>query len=435
MIRDHPWLGVGPGNFGRHYPRYMSPVASEKVQDPHNFALEIWATSGIVALLALLVSLYQFFRRMVVHKGSGIKDQGSVKNEGARMNDERNSMHADLSFILPPSSLYWYVAGISGFALAFLLRAADASADEMVLDGVISLGRLFVWLAAFAVLYRVGASPRLQAVAISAGVAALLLNLLVSGGIAQPSLAQPLWAMVALGLNARALVSTKTDLTARRGDKETRKQGEARPSGKRGLSPGLLVSLSPCLVLLVLVVTYFTKVFSPVTNCQAILREAREQTTLLEASDTIRSLEQARAADRGDAAPASELAFWYGQEWRLLPRHSELWEKGMAQARQAQQLDPDGKDGFLAECRLWELRAQYSRAATALAAVVARDPSEASLHYRLAEVLFRADEPVRALDEAQMAQRLDEQATSPERRLTDPQRQQVRTWIESRSKG
>src|SRR5262249_38096632 len=46
MIREHPWLGVGPGNFGRHYPRYMVPTAFEYIKDPHNFVLELWATSG-----------------------------------------------------------------------------------------------------------------------------------------------------------------------------------------------------------------------------------------------------------------------------------------------------------------------------------------------------------------------------------------------------
>src|SRR5581483_10253345 len=64
MIRDHPWLGVGPGNFGRHYLKYMLPRAFEQIKDPHNFVLEIWATSGLFALGALLVTLGMFFRRM-----------------------------------------------------------------------------------------------------------------------------------------------------------------------------------------------------------------------------------------------------------------------------------------------------------------------------------------------------------------------------------
>src|SRR5262249_7118374 len=64
MIGDHPWLGVGPGNFGRHYPRYMTATAFEKIQDPHNFILEIWATCGLFALLLLLAALGVFFFRV-----------------------------------------------------------------------------------------------------------------------------------------------------------------------------------------------------------------------------------------------------------------------------------------------------------------------------------------------------------------------------------
>src|SRR5262249_44190869 len=63
MIRDHPWLGVGPGHFGRFYPRYMKETAFQKIKDPHDFALEIWSTCGIAALLALGVVIGAFLWR------------------------------------------------------------------------------------------------------------------------------------------------------------------------------------------------------------------------------------------------------------------------------------------------------------------------------------------------------------------------------------
>src|SRR4029077_8048320 len=61
MIRDHPLLGVGPGHFGRFYQRYMKETAFQQIKDPHNFALEIWATCGIVALIALLAAFAALF--------------------------------------------------------------------------------------------------------------------------------------------------------------------------------------------------------------------------------------------------------------------------------------------------------------------------------------------------------------------------------------
>src|SRR5262249_3472578 len=57
MIADRPWWGVGPGNFGNAYPRYMLPSATEQIKDPHNFALEMWATAGLFALIGLVLAL------------------------------------------------------------------------------------------------------------------------------------------------------------------------------------------------------------------------------------------------------------------------------------------------------------------------------------------------------------------------------------------
>lgn len=51
------WSGVGPGNFAGPYLRYKLPQASEAIQDPHNLFLEVWATAGLWALLALLAAL------------------------------------------------------------------------------------------------------------------------------------------------------------------------------------------------------------------------------------------------------------------------------------------------------------------------------------------------------------------------------------------
>lgn len=57
MVADHPWLGVGPGNFKEHYARYQLPQASETVADPHNFLLELAANAGLPAVAAWLATL------------------------------------------------------------------------------------------------------------------------------------------------------------------------------------------------------------------------------------------------------------------------------------------------------------------------------------------------------------------------------------------
>jgi len=55
MIADHPWLGVGPGNFAPWYQHYKLPEALEAVADPHNLPLSILAQYGPLGLIGLFV--------------------------------------------------------------------------------------------------------------------------------------------------------------------------------------------------------------------------------------------------------------------------------------------------------------------------------------------------------------------------------------------
>lgn len=59
MIKDAPLLGVGIGNFGLEFNRYvrLSPGLRKKPIAPHNSILQAWAECGFFALLAYL-SLY-----------------------------------------------------------------------------------------------------------------------------------------------------------------------------------------------------------------------------------------------------------------------------------------------------------------------------------------------------------------------------------------
>jgi hypothetical protein len=437
MIGEHPWLGVGPGNFGRHYPRYMAETASEKVQDPHNFALEIWATCGIFALLALLATLAAFFRRtwhvLLCPESVVSASERKAASRALRIRWE------------------FYLGGMAGLILGFVLRAGDRSADQILLEGVLSGGRSLIWFAAFALLDNIPWSGPSRSVALTAGVAALLLNLMVSGGIAQPSVALPLWVMAALAINSLA------------------------PEPNVWQPRSWLAWVVPLPVLAGLGLAYFLLVFYPVTSCAASLAEARrhygedrgmlgwhnkverhwlgqlqeekssqKKLQALQGAHTylkdyiLRPLETATRDDPGDATPWVELAHWYGEQAKLYRNGSDSSRKALAAAKTAQQLDPDGKEGYLAEYRLRvdlaerlkvNAREHYGYAAMALDALVRRDPTDAPLRYQLAETLFRADDPVKAREHAEAARRLDQFATAPGRSLTDPQREQIDKWL------
>ena len=55
LVREHPWFGVGPGNFPAAYrTRYVLPTAWEEfnLEHPHNVYLDHWTRLGLLGLLA-----------------------------------------------------------------------------------------------------------------------------------------------------------------------------------------------------------------------------------------------------------------------------------------------------------------------------------------------------------------------------------------------
>jgi hypothetical protein len=457
MIRDHPWLGVGPGNFGRVYPRYMLPRAFEQIKDPHNLILEMWSTSGVCAAIALLTTLGIFFRRTwPAFRGASTRMAGT--------GGERGSERAPAA-----TAARWefYVGGMLGLVVGFVFRAMDQSADEILLEGAYCFGRSLVWFGVFALFDRIPWSLASRPIALTAGVAALLLNLLVSGGIAMPSVAQPLWIVMALTLNSL--------------DPETADASRSAKRLPRVLPLGILAGIGAA---------YFVLLFHPAIRCGGELSHARRsyafwrsellprwrgiidmdrryiasifascnagplhplamlrlsqlgpQATLGAGSYLqtyiLSRLERAVDADPANALAWLELAEWYGELCKVVPA-PEVIRQAIHGAEQAKLLDPDNKDPYVFEHSLHTLiaeyfrqreRAEYGQAAVALRAAVERDPTNAGLRYQLAETLFLADLPVDGRRHARIAQELDEQATHPERALTPSQREQIRRWL------
>ncbi|ODA35444.1 O-antigen ligase family protein [Planctopirus hydrillae] len=82
MLADHPWLGVGPGNFRSVYLSYKLPSSSEEIADPHNMVLEAWSSGGILSLAGLLVlagtGLFALGRGLW-NSSSGVNEQASAE--------------------------------------------------------------------------------------------------------------------------------------------------------------------------------------------------------------------------------------------------------------------------------------------------------------------------------------------------------------------
>ena len=359
-----------------------------------------------------------------------------------------------------------------GLVLGFIIRqtTGDRTGDDILREGFIACARCLVWLTAFVLFERVPWSARVRVGALTAGVAALLLMLLLSPGAGLPSLTVPLWAVVALALN---------ELPAR-----------DYPRINRLALTRVLPFFAAALVALL----YFMGVFLPVTSCSdEVQQAARAHRQMVEANDpaalaqkVLPLLYDAAKEDPDDVRVHILLARWTNELWSVYPPgdfHTKLANSAVGHARKAQELDPEGPDGydldyhirmnfvrrlnivyrsrgngmpalaaaigqdygvFFDETR-WphplgrgaiemlkskkdpdEPAYQALEAAGALERYLPHDPNDAPLRFLLAEALYKAWEDDRCRQQATEALRLDAAAARPP--LTDDERQKLSVW-------
>lgn len=117
MIAEHPWLGIGAGNFAHYYHQYKAPEAIESVSDPHNLVLSLWAQYGPLGLIAVFALVVLPLKRLV----SAFAVAPSPLSDPGRSSAKRR--------------LYGYVFTISTFMLVVrpLLSSLAFSAPIVVL--------------------------------------------------------------------------------------------------------------------------------------------------------------------------------------------------------------------------------------------------------------------------------------------------------------
>jgi O-antigen ligase len=212
MIADHPLVGCGPGNFQNAYTAYKLPEASEEVADPHNFLMEVWATAGTPAMVALVGALGCFLWvswRSRKYQGGpqSVWERAGVEEAEQRREPSRTSSSARQNpHPKPPpeeeetstAPAFVFGGAVCGFLLAWplgLISSAPPGLTAVLLGLPLAAGCVAV-LAGWVV------RGWLPAVLPAVGVLVLLVNLLAAGGIGFPGVAGSLWLLLALGLNA-----------------------------------------------------------------------------------------------------------------------------------------------------------------------------------------------------------------------------------------
>ncbi len=319
MILAHP-LGVGPGNFSRAFPGFEGPNGGAVVADPHNFVLEIAATCGVVALLAVVATLGAFFVKAGRWLRKPLAPADAVAPELGSA--ERTRWE-------------FYAGGMCGLVIGFIIRqtTGDRTGDDILREGFIACARCLVWLTAFVLFERVPWSARVRVGALTAGVAALLLMLTATSGAGLPSLTVPLWAVVALAL------------------------GELPARDYPRINRLALTRVLPFFATALVALLYFMGVFLPVTSCSDKVQEAvRAHRQMVEANNpaalaqtVLPLLHDAAKEDADDVRVPILLARWTAELWSIYPpgdTHTKLANSAVGYARKAQQLDPEGPDGY-----------------------------------------------------------------------------------------
>ena len=145
MVADHPFTGVGPGNFAHNYPHYKPAAALESVADPHCFALSFLAQYGPLGLIGFLAMVFVPVYRStlsVVQAGSSATDRPPAQPRRlamAMLAVTAGSMLLVRPFLIPMTSggagdlmvyeiTVLYVAPVAAFLIGFLLLAAPLGA-------------------------------------------------------------------------------------------------------------------------------------------------------------------------------------------------------------------------------------------------------------------------------------------------------------------
>ena len=424
MIADHPWLGVGPGQFQNAYTAYMLPTASEEIADPHNFLIEVWATAGTPALLAMLAVLAAFgwtVLRSARQSSVGNALRG-VPPPGEKGDPQFAESHAARSLqtevVSQPASsggiaasqddhpgLVYLGAGC-GFLLALPLGLMSGSGPSFV---AVWLGLpMWVWLGlplaavTVALLHRWVVAGRLSPILPAIGVSVLLVNLLGAGGIASAGVVGTLWLLLAVGLN-----------TAGSGERVA-----SRPVGLILLAVAALLG-----------VACFQTAYAPVLDCQAEIYKATKEGLTPEERQF--HLWKAAKADGLSAQPWKDLAAITMLRWQEEPS-DVAYALCETYRRAAGRLDPNSAAMWLRfgddELAAYEKQPRQDRLEMAIRSyrrAVQHYPNSATCRAKLALACRTAGDQQAFRRQRDRAIELDRLTPHPDKKLPDELRRRL----------
>ncbi len=431
MIRDHPWLGCGPGQFQEYYTEYKLPQASETVADPHNFLLEIWATAGWPTAVVYVFALGAFLVTAICREP---ENSVTAASNSASPFDVR--------------SQWIYFGGLAGVALAWVGGLVVGFPPDLAIIFVgLPVATFVIW----------GLDPwvqggRLPVLAIAVAWLVMLVNLMAAGGISFPGVAGSLYVLMAIGLNlvGRRDITWGSFPNLPKQLAPNRQVGKPAPRISAAAMPRWSMAVLAVLATAALAVCYFT-MYGPVLNSRGPFARGQQEHF---------AARQAIAASRPQVAQShlqrAALAFneaatldpwspqpWFQQAGALhdswqFSGDSETWQAFEQAVQQSLFLQPRS---FTAQMRVghWYLLAyrrsnrssDLERALRAFSRAVELYPNDSYARCQLAWAHHLRGEHEAAARQARWALELDDLTPHAERKLRKENGRPgtTRSWI------
>lgn len=432
VIKDHPILGTGPGNFRDHYLRYKLPQSSEEIADPHQFVLDVAANAGVVGVIGLLTVLAMIARlaRKSCCQPRNFTAGNSMDGADSSDSPETGARGAITVAVVVTMAGAWLFSGtVSWLTLCVGLLAIG-------IDFVITL----VMNASPAVGPVRTASWMVPSVAVVAAVVAMFVHLSAAGGIAMPAVAGLLFALVAV-LQVDCLQAECVDQgesVPRSGDSlhdRTNLQADIDGVAGRWLGAALLAGLTA--------VGCTLTAFGPVIRATSLMQlgdyEAVNGQPLRQVVGLYRS---AAEADSLSSEPHVRLSQLYLHHW-LHSQDDDYFKQAIEHAGKARSISPDTPHITHEIGHAWLMRATRPPTTDGTAITAAVDelknalemyPTHPAWNAELAQALLLAGETAEAADVAQQAlelDRLNRAAGHSDRYLPEEQLNEIRRIAES----
>ena len=415
VIRESPWLGVGPGNFRAHYLAYKLPESSEEIADPHNLLLDIWCSGGLTAVAGLCLVLLAAggLCLRVLRSGPGRPestptDAGNAEAAhwpavpaGHSRQDRQGGRH----IAVPNAAI---VGGSCSFLLILLFRELFQGGTEPAEWCLFAAWAVFV-----ALLGNSSNHPDLLSVGSLGGAIALMVHLCGAGGIEMPAVVQSLLLLLLVASTTAA--SAESTQTATAVPAGTSVKREATAIGRA--NGGRLPAAAGAMLCLVLAACCWASATGP--EWQRRIETQLGDAELMQTGRVqVAELHYRRAAvlDPLSPDPVARLAEVAFRRWAMDTEAAPArFEDAVRLQKLAIRQEPHGPAGwrrlgdfYLARARRTKQTEHAELAAAAYASAVERYPAYAALRASFAQALQLAGHSDEAARQAREALRLDD---------------------------